>query len=159
MRSPFAALSTAVATGALVATGAVLAAPASADTVRFSPGEGTSVSDGRIVCVMGVSDAGVGSVRCSGTQVSRLWEARTRCTYIDAGVTKRGDGMRAIGLKERGRTGKEEICGVGGAKNAERGDSIVLAGIRGKRLEQGGFTFKNRSGHGFTLTARTLRRF
>jgi hypothetical protein len=137
----------------------VLAVPASADTVRFKPGEGTSITDGKITCVMGVSQGGAGSVRCSGPRVSDEWGAKTDCEIIgNDGTPETVDGMRAIGLRERGRNRKEAICGVGGALDVERGDKVILGDIKGERLQDGGFRFRNRDGHGFTLTARALTR-
>jgi len=152
MRSSFLVLSTLACAGAL-------AAPAHADTVRFKNGEGTAVSDGKITCVMGVSDSGAGSVRCSGPRVSALWEPKSDCQIIgNDGQTETVDGMTAIGLREKGRNRKEAICGVGGALDVARGDKVILGDIKGERLEAGGFRFRNKDGHGFTLTARALTR-
>lgn len=152
MRSSFLILSTLACAGAL-------AAPAHADTVRFKPGQGTAVTDGKITCVMGVSDSGAGSVRCSGPRVSELWEPKADCEIVNNdGVTETVEGARAIGLREQGRNRKEAICGVGGALDVARGDKVILGDIKGERLRDGGFRFRNEDGHGFTLTARALKR-
>ncbi len=109
------------------------------------------MSDGKIMCVMGVSEAGAGSVRCSGPRVSALWEPKADCQIVgNSGATETVEGDRAIGLREEGRNRKEAICGVGGALEVERGDKIILGDIRGERLDDGGFRFRNADGHGFT---------
>ncbi len=139
---------------------ATAAAPAGAKVVRFDRGEGSYLADGRVGCVMGVSEGGSGMVTCAGPPVyAALWagthcDRRTRLGCVDD-----RDGIRSIGLRERGRPIRDWINGVGGAKEADRGDAIVLGGIRGRHLAGGGFSFRNRSGHGFTITEDRLRRF
>lgn len=155
MRSPIVLLSTSM----ILATGLVGAASASADVVSFSPGEGTYLRDGKVGCVVGVSDDGKGSVTCSGPDVySALWSG-TSCEERTSMGCVGPRGLRSIGLGERGRVYRDTIDGVGGAKDANRGDTIVVGGIRGKQLTTGGYSFTNRSGHGFTLTNQRLRRF
>jgi hypothetical protein len=145
LRSTLATLAAAMAVTAT--TGA-----ARADTVRFAKGKGSTLSDGRIHCNVGVRENGVGNVECSGSEVWQRWERRATCSdgYV---------GLRAIRLREQGRSGKGLNCGVGGNVDSDRGDTIVAGDIRGRHLAGGGFTFRNADGHGFTLTARRLTTF
>ncbi|MDW5593844.1 hypothetical protein VSS74_05835 [Conexibacter stalactiti] len=145
----------------VVAVLALTAAAASADVVRFDPGEGSFITDGDVGCIVGVTDAGRGTVTCAGKPVyAAIWDGVPCGTRTARGcVNDRRGGLLSIGLRERGRPLRDTIDGVGGAKGTVRGDAIALAGIRGRHLPDGGFSFRNRSGHGFTLTEGRLRRF
>jgi hypothetical protein len=149
MRSPLRSSLAAVAVAAAVAGAA---GAAQADTVRFATGKGSTLSDGRIHCNVGTDERGVGLVQCSGAEVWQRWERKATCAdgYV---------GLRAIRLREQGRSGKGENCGVGGSIDSSRGDTIVAGDIRGRHLAGGGFTFRNADGHGFTLTANRLTTF
>lgn len=146
-----------------LASAAVLltaAAPAGAKVVTFDRNEGSYLADGRVGCVMGVNGRGAGMVTCAGPPVyAALWAGAPCDRRTKLGCVDDRDGIRSIGLRERGRTIRDFIDGVGGAKDADRGDAIVLGGIRGRHLPDGGFSFRNRSGHGFTITEGRLRRF
>ncbi len=146
-----------------LASAAVLltaAAPAGAKVVTFDRNEGSYLADGRVGCVMGVNGRGAGMVTCAGPPVyAALWAGAPCDRRTKLGCVDDRDGIRSIGLRERGRSIRDSINGVGGAKDADRGDVIVLGGIRGRHLADGGFSFRNRSGHGFTITEDRLRRF
>lgn len=145
----------------VVALLALTAGAASAAVVRFDPGEGSFITDGDVGCIVGVTDAGRGTVTCAGPPVhAAIWAGVPCGTRTDRGcVNERRGGLLSIGLRERGRPLRDTIEGVGGAKGTVRGDEIALRGIRGRHLPDGGFSFRNRSGHGFTLTEGRLRRF
>lgn len=149
MRSPLRSSLPAVAAVGLLA---VTAGAADARTIRFADGRGSTLSDGRIHCNVGVREDGTGSVECSGSEVWQRWERKAPCAdgY---------EGLRAIRLRETGKAIKGANCGVGGVEDSDRGDTIVAGDIRGRNLAGGGFTFRNRSGHGFTLTASRLTIF
>lgn len=137
-----------LAAGALAAT----AGAADARTIRFAAGHGSTLSDGRIHCNVGVGEDGTGTVECSAAQVWERWERAAPCA-------DGSDGLRAIRLRPTGRPTKGANCGVGGVEDSDRGDAIVAGTIRGRNLADGGFTFRNRSGHGFTVTASRLSLF
>ncbi|WP_320670873.1 hypothetical protein [Patulibacter defluvii] len=154
MRVPPTALLPLAATGALL-----LPAAASAADVPFAPGEGTYVTDGRVACIVGVQDDGEGTVTCAGPNVYRQLWSGTRCQSWTLRGCVGERGLLSVGLGDRGRSRRDVIDGVGGAKDLARGDSAQLGRIRAYHLRDGGFSFRNRSGHGFTLTANRLRRF
>lgn len=149
MRSP---LRSSLPAFAAVGLLAVTAGAADARTIRFADGRGSTLSDGRIHCNVGVDADGTGTVECSGAQVWERWERKADCA-------DGSDGLRAIRLRETGRAVKGQNCGVGGVEDSDRGDTIVAGDIRGRNLAGGGFTFRNRSGRGFTLTANRLTIF
>lgn len=139
---------------ALCATSLVAApqATAGSGTVVFQPGQGTSVVDGRTVCVMGTSDQGAGTVICAGKAVyDALW-AGTPCDSVGRYGCVHDGRIRAVRLRETGRPQRAWIEGLGGVLDVRRGQKIKAGRISGKRLEAGGFTFTNASGRGFKLT-------
>jgi hypothetical protein len=136
----------------LVSLVGVQSATAAGGTVVFQPGEGTSVADGKTICVMGTSKAGVGSVICSGMAVHDALFPGTTCDEVTKFGCILNDELQAVRLKENGRPKPDAIMGVGGYLDVKRGQKIKAGKITGKRLDDGGFRFVNASGHGFTLT-------
>jgi hypothetical protein len=121
-------------------------------TVVFSPGDATSVQDGRTLCVIGTSDRGRGSVICSGRAVyDALWAGTACDSMTRMGCIKDGR-IRGVRLSDSGRPQRAWIAGLGGSTDVQRGQRIRAGRITGKRLDGGGFRFVNRSGHGFRLT-------
>ena len=139
-----------------LALGTSQQATAGAETVVFSPGQATSVQDGRTICVIGTSDQGKGLVICGGKAVyDALW-AGTPCDSM----TRMGcvyDGrIRSVRLRDTGAPQRAWIDGVGGVIDVKRGQKIKSGKITGKRLPDGGFRFVNASDHGFKLTNQAL---
>lgn len=141
---------------ALLLSAALVAVPhqasAGSGTVVFGPGEGTSVADGRIMCVMGTSEEGKGIVMCSSPSIYRALWAGTPCDeMIGYGCSVDGR-LRAVRLSDRGAPRRAWIEGVGGVIDVRRGQGIKAGKITGKRLSTGGFRFANASDRGFKVT-------
>lgn len=127
-----------------------------AGTVVFSPGQATSVQDGKTVCVIATSNQGKGSVLCGGRAVyDALWSGTPCDTMTNMGCVVDGR-IKAVRLWETGMAKRAWIEGVGGSIDVRRGQKVKAGKITGKHLSQGGFRFANVSGHGFTLTNRAL---